>query len=136
MLDKPPRIAASTPAERAALGYLHGNCGHCHGRPDDVGASVPVGVLLAQSVAEPNSALDVLRSLVSTRSRFRPAGARQDPQIVVPGASHASVLPLRMRSRDPRVQMPPLGTELPDSEALKLVERWIDNLQPPQEPKR
>ena len=136
MIDKPPRIAASTPTERAALGYLHGNCGHCHGRPDDVGASVPVAVLLAQSVAEANSALDVLRSLVSTRSRFRPAGAQQDPQIVVPGASHASVLPQRMRSRDPRVQMPPLGTEIPDSEALALIERWINNLQPPQEPKR
>ena len=27
---RPPRIAAATPAERAALGYLHGNCGHCH----------------------------------------------------------------------------------------------------------
>ena len=26
----PPRIAAATPLERAALGYLHANCGHCH----------------------------------------------------------------------------------------------------------
>lgn len=25
-----PRIAASTPVARAALGYLHGNCSYCH----------------------------------------------------------------------------------------------------------
>ncbi len=30
LLDKAPRIAAASPTERAALGYLHGNCGHCH----------------------------------------------------------------------------------------------------------
>jgi hypothetical protein len=31
-----------------------------------------------------------------------------------------------MRSRNPRVQMPPLASDLPDSEALALIERWID----------
>jgi hypothetical protein len=61
---------------------------------------------------------------------------QQGAQIVVPGASHASVLAMRMRSRDPRVQMPPLGTEVPDTEALALIERWIDySLQSPKEPK-
>jgi hypothetical protein len=127
LLRKPPRIAASSPIERAALGYLHGNCGHCHGKPDGAGASVPVGVLLAQSVVEPNSAAAVLRSLVGAPSRFRPAGAQRSAQIVVPGASHASMLPVRMRSRDALVQMPPLGTDTPDLEAIALIERWIDN---------
>jgi hypothetical protein len=130
LIDKPPRIAAATPTERAALGYLHGNCGHCHGKPDEAGASVPVGVLLAQSVTDPNSTQAVLRSLLGASSRFRPMGApmgaHEATQIVVPGASHASVLPLRMRSRDARVQMPPLGSDIPDSEALALIERWID----------
>jgi hypothetical protein len=52
----------------------------------------------------------------------------------MPGASRKSMLVLRMRSRDPRIQMPPLGTDIPDSEALALVERWIDrNLQKPEE---
>src|SRR5688572_21289485 len=83
IVDKPPRIAAGTPTERAALGYLHANCGHCHGKPDELGAAVPVAVLLAQSVVEPNSAADVLRSLINARSRYRPAGAQQEPQILV-----------------------------------------------------
>jgi len=133
LLEQPPRIAAATAVERAALGYLHGNCGHCHGKPDAVGASVPVGVLLTQSAVEPNSAADVLRSL-GAASRFRAPGVATAAHIVVPGSSQSSVLPFRMRSRDPRVQMPPLGTDIADSEALALIERWIDHsLQSPKE---
>ncbi|HET7202633.1 MAG TPA: hypothetical protein VFI92_04640 [Steroidobacteraceae bacterium] len=124
----PPRIAARTPTERAALGYLHGNCGHCHSTPGDSGAAVPVPVVLAQSVAHAKaSAESVRRSLVDAASRFRPHGGAEAPsRLVVPGRSAASVLPLRMRSRDPRVQMPPLGTALADRQAVELIERWID----------
>jgi len=32
---------------------------------------------------------------------------------------------VRMRSRRPASEMPPLGTVLPDSEAIELVESWI-----------
>jgi hypothetical protein len=128
MLESPPRVAARTPSERAALGYLHGNCGHCHTAPDASGAAVPVGVVLAQSaVRESASAESVRRSLIDVSSRFRPHGANGPTRLVVPGESASSVLPLRMRSRDPRVQMPPLGTAYPDTEALALIERWIDD---------
>lgn len=128
VLASPPRIAARTPTERAALGYLHGNCGHCHSAPGDSAAAVPVGIVLAQSVADAKaSAESVRRSLVDAASRFRPHGGAQTPsRLVVPGRSDASVLSLRMRSRDPRVQMPPLGTALADGQAVELIERWID----------
>lgn len=43
---RPPRIVAATEVERAARGYLHGNCGHCHHAQ-----GVPVPLVLAQSVA-------------------------------------------------------------------------------------
>ena len=87
---------------------------------------MPVGVVLAQSVSEPNSAAEVLRSLLSS-SRFRVGTVQHTMPVVSPGSSQKSVLALRMRSRDPRVQMPPLGTDVPDSEALALIERWIDH---------
>jgi hypothetical protein len=32
-----------------------------------------------------------------------------------------------MQSRDSRVQMPPLGTSLPDPDGLALIQRWITN---------
>jgi hypothetical protein len=127
VLASPPRIAGRTRTERAALGYLHGNCGHCHSAPGDSAAAVPVGIVLAQSVGDAKaSAESVRRSLVDTASRFRPHGAEASARLVVPGRSDASVLSLRMRSRDPRVQMPPLGTALADRQAVELIERWID----------
>jgi hypothetical protein len=134
VLASPPRIAARTATERAALGYLHGNCGHCHASPEQSGAAVPVAVVLAQSALDSNaSAASTRRSLVDAASRFRPhAGADAPSRLVVPGRSDASVLSLRMRSRDPRVQMPPLGTAQADAQAVALIERWIDqDLAPP-----
>jgi hypothetical protein len=38
------------------------------------------------------------------------------------------VLLRRMAARDALDQMPPLGTEQPDRDALALVERWIHSL--------
>ena len=45
-----------------------------------------------------------------------------------PGKPEHSVLFRRMGARNPLDQMPPLGTEKPDREALALVERWIHSL--------
>jgi hypothetical protein len=41
------------------------------------------------------------------------------------GHPDASVVVQRMASRNPLVQMPPLGTQLVDEEALALIKRWI-----------
>jgi mono/diheme cytochrome c family protein len=118
-----PRIAASSPLERAALGYLHGNCGHCH---NDNGAPAPVDLKLAQSVATADAGAErVLRSMVNAASRFRGHGLSSGAPLIAPGQPNASVLIARVRSRNPQTQMPPLGTRMLDSEALALLERWI-----------
>ncbi len=129
LLARPPRIAAANPAERAALGYLHGNCGNCHNNEG------PLSVLemnLAQRVGAPvqetSHANQVLGSLVGVESGFRPAGAPGDARRIVPGHSDASVITLRMNSRDPLQQMPPLGTSAVDAEAVALMARWIEGL--------
>jgi hypothetical protein len=127
LLDKPPRIAASSATERAALGYLHGNCGHCHSSPDGSDASVPLGMLLAQDVSDPVTSNKVRRSLIGVSARFRLPEMQTSLPIISPGDSHASTLTARMRSRDAHVQMPPLGTAIPDAEGLALIERWIDH---------
>ncbi|HET9977598.1 MAG TPA: hypothetical protein VFQ20_09195 [Burkholderiaceae bacterium] len=120
--ERPPAIAAASATERAALGHLHGNCAHCH-HPGE--GRVPVRLDLMQRVADPEaSAAAVLRSLVDATARYQPHG-QTDARIVVPGDAAASVLAMRMSSRDPRTQMPPLGTEHIDSEGLALVTRWI-----------
>ena len=121
--DRPPRIAAPSPVARAALGYLHANCGHCH---NDNGSPPPVDLVLAQgAAADAAGHAKVLRSLVGARARYRAPGTRAAAPLIDPGRPETSVLLARMRSRDPRVQMPPLGTHLPDTAALALVEHWI-----------
>ncbi len=125
LLAQPPRIAASTPTERAALGYLHGNCGHCHHR---AGHQVPLALTLAQTAADPQaSASAALASTLAAPSRYTPPGNSGTAQIVVPGDAGASVLLQRLQSRQPQQQMPPLGTQLPDPEGLALVQRWIQD---------
>lgn len=127
LLDEAPRIAAASPIERAALGYLHGNCGHCHADPAATTAAVPVGIVLAQDVLSPAATAKVMRSLLDAPSRFVPSGRTTAAPVVAPGDSSNSVLPLRMRSRNPQVQMPPLGTAIADPAGLALIERWIDH---------
>jgi mono/diheme cytochrome c family protein len=123
LLDAPPRIAASSPYERAALGYLHGNCGHCHNAD---GSPVPVELRLSQDVSlGAQSPEQVLRSLIDAPSRFRAAGLAHDARVVAPGRPEASTLLWRIRSMNPQTQMPPLGVQALDHEALALLERWI-----------
>jgi len=126
VLERAPRIEASTPSARAALGYLHANCGHCHNRS---GPLLLVDMVLAQDME--GSPEPVARSLVGRASDFRANGL--DTR-VVPGRPDESILALRMRSRSPMLQMPPLGTRIPDAEGLALVEGWIQHdLKPEQE---
>jgi hypothetical protein len=123
LLDQPPRIAAASPTERAALGYLHANCSHCH---NSSGVQVPLPLTLAQSVSDPLATLHkVLHSMVDAPSRYRLRGTGGEAQVVAPGDPAASVLAVRMQSRNPQVQMPPLGTNAPDPEGLALVYQWI-----------
>ena len=123
LLTSPPRIKAATPEERAALGYLHGNCGHCH---NDEGPLAVLDMTLAQRVGSPGAATDaVLHSVVDVQSQFRSARGQTR---VAPGHPASSVIALRMRSREPTQQMPPLGSTVVDTEAMALIARWIESL--------
>jgi hypothetical protein len=123
MLLQPPQVAARSATERAALGYLHANCGHCHNRS---GAGVPLRLTLAQSAADPQaSRAETLATLLGVAGRFRTPAWPEAAHLIEPGQPALSTLALRMRSRDARLQMPPLGTHIADDEGLRLVERWI-----------
>ena len=123
--ESPPRIAAATATERAALGYLHGNCGACH---NDDGAPAPVRLVLAQRVADAAASRHrMLQTTVGVTARLQPAAAAPPVQRIAPGLPDDSLLLQRMRSRHAALQMPPLGTAQPDPEGLALIERWIAN---------
>jgi hypothetical protein len=117
----PPRIAAPTPAARAAAGYLFGNCASCHNAE---GPLSPLGLDLDQSASDAGGHARLVGSVVGRPSRYRIPG-RDASVRVSPGNPAESALLFRMRSRDATAQMPPLGTHLVDSEAVALIERWI-----------
>jgi hypothetical protein len=120
--DAPPRIAAATATERAALGYLHGNCGHCH---NERGSLQNIALFLrhrAETTGEP-----ALASTVAQPVRKPAPGQSPDAVLrVKPGHPARSGLLQRVSSRSPALQMPPLGTELNDDEAVRLLYRWIE----------
>jgi hypothetical protein len=113
-------IEARTPVEHAALGYLHGNCAHCHNGSEQ---RVPVQLDLQQRL-HPGRQQMALRTLLG-ESRFREAG-RDHAAIVVPGQAADSVLVDRMRTTNPMTRMPPLASVVPDDTALAVIRGWID----------
>lgn len=127
----PPRIAAATPTARAALGYLHANCGHCHNQSSS-DPLVPVSLSLAQpAVPTPAASAAILASVVGVAGSYRMPGSAEARLLIAPGQPERSVLALRMRSRNPQTQMPPLGTRVADAQGLALVDRWISEMPPP-----
>lgn len=67
-----PDFPAATPAEHAARGYLHGNCGHCH-----FDGGVPVPLRLALDVGQPPAPVD-------GAAVFKRAGTRNPYQQMPP----------------------------------------------------
>jgi hypothetical protein len=120
---RPLRIPAPTPVGRAALGYLHANCGNCH---NPGGGLDVLNLLLRHLVAADSAGEPALVTAIDHRGRFRIPGVEPGGTFLIrPGdAAHSSVL-YRMSSRNPFLQMPPLGTKLADSVAIDLIRLWI-----------
>ena len=96
-------IQAPTEEARAALGYLHGNCGHCH----NAGALAGVGLHLAQESEQPQ------RGYARTVASIE--------------ADRAQEILRRFGSDNPYVRMPPIGVHIPDRAGGEPVVRWIRN---------
>lgn len=130
LVTKPPRIRASDPTARAAMGYLSANCGHCH---NTRGPLARLGFsFLHDSGAAADAPEPVLVTAVASHGRFMVPGIAADSSYVIaPGAPDRSVVVYRMSSRRPSSQMPPVGTTIPDDQALKLVRQWIESLRAP-----
>jgi hypothetical protein len=123
ILATPPRIVAPTPTARAAMGYLHANCGGCHTESGELkslafGLNYRLNGPVAQAPA-------VLLTAVGRPSHFKVPAADDVIERVCAGQPDKSVVVARMASRNPLLQMPPLGTRIVDADAVRLVRRWI-----------
>jgi hypothetical protein len=117
------RIEAPTPVSRAALGYLHANCGMCH---TGAGEMASLGFSLQYTLARPSGdPPPALRTTLAVPSHFRASGRPEIIDRIAPGDADASMLVARMDSRHPVLQMPPLGSRLVDEDAVALLRRWV-----------
>jgi len=118
----PPRIATDDPQTRAVLGYLSGNCGACHNGDGQIAAQLP-------SFAYPDvvDGRATARQMIGQPSRWQAPGRQEGTLLIDPASPESSAVLLRMSSRRPSSQMPPLGTVLQDREAIGSIRQWIGN---------
>ena len=112
---------------RAALGYLHANCAHCHNEGGVARKDTTLSLRISVYDVRPKSTA-IERSVISVLTDHftdldEPAGPR-----VEPGDPEGSILVKRMKLRDRTKQMPVLGTERVDELGVQTIERWIDSL--------
>ncbi|MBO6934849.1 MAG: hypothetical protein JJ863_07735 [Deltaproteobacteria bacterium] len=118
--DAPWEEPPGSDVERSALGYLHGNCGHCHGDVHPLATMRTMRLRLPVGVTDPWSAPAWTTTLDRTASHTIDGMNA----IVVAGDPDASQLAIRMGRRD-AYQMPPRGTEVVDPDGLAAIRAWI-----------
>ena len=124
-ITDPPRIRTSNSATRSVLGYLASNCMMCHQGGSD-GTPLGPSLTMREMLADGDAAA---RNLVERPSAWQVPGAAEGHSVVVhPGSPDLSALFVRLRSRAPSSQMPPLGTVLQDQQAIDAIGRWISEL--------
>ena len=115
-----PAVVPGDEVQQAALGYLHANCGHCHGENHPVSRTRSLRLWLPVGVADAMDA-PAWQTSAGVRAFHDIDGSEV---LVVPGDPDASQLWLRMGVRGD-VQMPPLGTGRVDDAGLAAVRAWI-----------
>lgn len=112
--ESPERIEASDELTREVLGYLHGNCAHCH-----------------NGTAGPSTSFDMRHPVALENLVGRPTeGIGAPPGVrVEPGSPGESVL-FQLFTATGDDQMPPLGVQRIDGAALDMLESWIRGLEP------
>ena len=128
-ITAPPRIHAADPLTRSVLGYFAGNCGHCHNGTREIGPSFPS--MKHNDVSDGDA---VARGLLAYATMWQVPGKTGGTRLLDPASPGESALVVRMRSRRPSSQMPPLGTAIRDDVAVEAITKWISGLPVPGSP--
>jgi cytochrome c553 len=124
LVDTPPRIAASSPEARAALGYLSTNCGSCHNRDSSIAS---LGLILKHNVTDTSECTPALTTTAGKRGHWVVPEKPEESRLINPGHPESSAIVRRMKSRRPSSQMPPLGTVVADKQGVDLMTTWIQS---------
>lgn len=120
----PPAVieVPGTGVVKDALGYLHGNCGHCHNDESvrlNTQTKMRLRLLVGQSTPEETGAYTTTVGTVMKHTL-----ANDVTDVVVKGNPDRSGLWLRMGLRD-FYGMPPAGTQVVDDVGRETVRQWI-----------
>jgi hypothetical protein len=129
MLSNPPSNPVVLPGEgasRAALGWLHANCSHCHNQRRPARGNGRG----TERCYDPERAFDFTlrvsdRGSVEATATYRTAVG----SVIIAGDPERSQVVKRAARRDPSwPSMPPLGTEIVDEAGLASLRAWISEL--------
>jgi hypothetical protein len=113
---EPDRVVADDDLTRTIVGYLHGNCAHCHngGAGPDSAFDMRHPVALANTIGQP------------TEGSGSASGIR-----IAPGDPDGSVLFLALSGESDEEEvraMPPLGVQRRDQATIEIFRTWITDL--------
>jgi hypothetical protein len=101
---------------------LSTNCGSCHRGDGDAAAQVP-SMRYGDVMRDGDAAA---QTFVGRATRWQAPGAPEGATVLLnPDSPELSAILVRMRSRSPSSQMPPLGTVLRDQTAVDALTRWM-----------
>lgn len=130
LLSHPPQGDITVPGqgiERAFLGYINANCGHCHNNRGAAWPDTDVDLTLSVSDQIPQRT-QIYETTIGIELQY--FNADTDVLRVTPGQPDRSAMYLRMEQRGLETQMPPLATKHVDEVALELMRQWINQLEP------
>jgi hypothetical protein len=120
-----PAIAGDAQS-RAALGYLHANCGSCHYEGT---SAVPKSVRLRLALTSGEMGSLAEASVYVTAIEKRPKVPGLGTEVFIkPGVPQASLVWRRMGIRENGWRMPPIASELVDTAGIALIRDWIESL--------
>lgn len=130
-LEVTPRVISNSASGRAAMGYLHGNCGHCH-NPSGFAKKSQLFTRYQSNVDEEKES-PAFRTLVNqfTRQHHVPGKipGKNSFRIEAGDPENSGVIQLMNHREVGHPQMPPLATQLVDQEGVELLKTWISVLE-------
>ena len=130
LTNPPPAIALpGSETAQVALGYMHANCGHCHNQQSSVTTRVTVSFWLSTALLGSVEETPTYTSSVCKDIELEEGGVPGVDKILDPGFPETSSVFRRVDTRGEEYAMPPLGTELVDTEGgRQAIEAWILSL--------
>lgn len=119
-----------TANEKAALGYMHANCGHCHNPNSKVYIDNGVAMQLRETVGTLSSVdTTTVYTTAVNQNASVPNCCGTLTKIVDPTKPDQSIMIFRYESTNPALHMPIIGAEIMDTSGQTILRDWITNIQ-------